>query len=990
MDKEKGKKLLSEKVNDFEKNKEVYLSKNFDETETRTHFINPLFETLGWNFNQTSLPYSLWDVHQEYSQKNKKRKTKKPDYAFRLEKKLKFFVEAKAPNVDLTSKEPVFQAKSYAFSTNGKAPIVILTDFQEFRVFNALERPIFENPLQGLLKQFDFTYESYLDNWDLLYTYFSKEAVQGGSLLELKGKVTKNTKTLDKEFLNLLMGWRKNLAMRIAKDNTHLSESELNEVVQRILDRLIFLRNLEDREIEENVYLLDMAKSKNEMYPKLLPLFARLNTDYNGLLFHPHISEDVKIDDKTLKSIVKNLYPPESPFQFDVIEPEILGRIYENFLGSKIHLTETHLARVKEKPEVVHAKGVYYTPEWIVENIVQDTVVQLIKDKNPTEIKKIKILDPACGSGSFLLGAYQTLLDYHKEWYAQNKKIHKYEKDYYLNEQGDIILTSQKKGEILKNNIFGVDIDREATEVAILSLYIKVMEDGSDTQGLMFKQDTLLPKMTDNIKCGNSLIDREALYESDMFGKEDILVFDWQKEFADVFAQGGFDAIIGNPPYIKIQELQKWAKEEVELYKKIYQSGTSGNFDIYVLFIERAMQLLNSQGLFGMILPNKFFTADYGQRLRGLIKNSIFKVVDFGDNQIFEGPTTYTCLLFLNKAKNKKIYYVDVFDLGQAQNKIISLQGQKAERKYLRAGKIENTQLSEMPWYFTFGNDKIFFDTILQAPLRLSDVSEKIYQGIITGADKIFIVEEVSVENNFIICYSKALEENFKFEKALLKPLLKGSEIVRYSKPDWKYWLLFPYKVEGDKAIPFSKLELKQFPNTFEYLFKNKRQLEKRENGKWKISDFWQFSRNQNMVECSRAKILTQVLASKASFTADFNGDYYFVGGGNAGGYGVKLKTQYQENYHYVLGLLNSKILDKYLQHISSRFRGGFYSYAKRFIEKLPIYIPTAAEPEKLEFSVKIENAVKQILEFKKNGQDKDAAFLEEKIDAWVSKIYGV
>ena len=179
--------IISQKVEDFAKNEKVYKSKDFQETEARNRFIDPLFEALGWNLNQTNIPKKLWDVHREYSQKDNS-STKKPDYAFRVDAKLKFFVEAKAPHVPLTDKDPVFQAKRYAYSTNGKAPIIILTDFEEFRVFNALQKPNYDNPLQGVLKEFDFKYVDYLDKWDLLVENFSREAVLSGSLDRLREK----------------------------------------------------------------------------------------------------------------------------------------------------------------------------------------------------------------------------------------------------------------------------------------------------------------------------------------------------------------------------------------------------------------------------------------------------------------------------------------------------------------------------------------------------------------------------------------------------------------------------------------------------------------------------------------------------------------------------------------------------------------------------------------------------------------------------------
>ena len=948
--------IIAQKVEDFRKNKSLYTSKDFQETEARNRFIDPLFEALGWNLNQTNIPRKLWDVHREYSQKDNS-STKKPDYAFRIDAKLKFFVEAKAPHVPLTDKDPVFQAKRYAYSTNGKAPIIILTDFEEFRVFNALQKPVYDNPMQGILKEFDFKYEDYLDKWDLLQENFSREAVLNGSLDRLRGKIAKNTKRLDEEFLDEMVAWRENLAKHIAIKNESLSVDELNEAVQRILDRLIFIRQLEDRNIVDENTLFSFAKKEN-LYNEILPLFGELNGKYNGLLFKPHFSEKLIVEDKVLKETILDLCYPRSPFQFDVIEPEILGRIYERFLGSKIRLTENHRAKVEEKEEVRHAGGVYYTPEYIVNYIVKETVGKKISNSThnvetglrpvftPEEVSKIKILDPACGSGSFLLGAYQYLLNWHVDYYKSKVIVHKpeangidsskkknpiptkFKDDFFFDADGEIKLTVKKKGEILVNNIFGVDIDREATEVAILSLYLKLLEEGLEDDGFLFLKGKVLPDMTNNIKCGNSLISREDLFSNNMFTsatlseRTPIKAFDWENEkdgFGKIFVENkGFDCIIGNPPYIRIQELQKWAKEEVELYKKIYKSGAKGNFDIYVLFIEKGLSILNQNGLFGMILPNKFFMADYGELIRGMIAKNVFQIVDFKDNQIFENATTYTNLLFLSGAATDTFKYANLKSLKETEKTFDALiKNESYKDENLDVGIIKTETLTEKEWSFAFGEDKKFFEKLLEVKTTLSDVSDKLLVGLQTSADPVYILEFKEDKGKYKILYSKSLDKEVKLESGILKPLLKGKEIRRYSTPEIENMLIFPYEIMKDNATLIDKNTFQsKFPLCWEYLNENKEKLAQRDvSGDTKL--WWQFGRNQNIIEMGKPKLITQVLASKASYTADLEGQYYFVGGGNAGGYGVKLKPEFEKHYHYILGLLNSAAIDKYLRHIS-------------------------------------------------------------------------
>lgn len=997
MDYNKGKLLLEQKVEDFYNNEKIYLAKTFQETENRTRFINPFFQALGWEFEQTGIARQFWDVHQEFSQKDNS-STKKPDYAFRADKKVKFFVEAKAPWVPLTDKGPVFQAKRYAFSTNGKAPIVILTDFQEFRVFNSLKRPILDNPLDGLLKELDLTYQQYLDNWDLLWNTFSKEAVLNGSLEPYIAKAPKNTKTLDVEFLEDLTSWREILAKNIAIRNEKLNVDEINEAVQRVLDRLVFIRNLEDREIEEENLLYNILNTKedneNSFYLKLIPIFQRMNVDYNGLLFKEHFSEQLLIDNKVIKDLIKNMCYPVSPFQFDVIEPEILGRIYEKFLGSKIRLTDSHRAKVEEKPEVRHAGGVYYTPEYIVNYIVENTVGKLIEGNNPEQISKIKIVDPACGSGSFLIGAFDYLIRYHENWYSDNQDVKKYKKDYYINEKKEISLTIEKKGEILTNNIYGVDIDREATEVAMMSLYLKILEQGYDRgETVLFKKGSILPDLTKNIKCGNSLIDNsffEGRFDFDDNEWKEIKPFDWKKEFNNIL----FDCVIGNPPYIRIQELNKWSPKEVEFFNKTHQSAGSGNYDIYVLFIERGLSILSENGLLGFILPHKFFNAQYGKSVRKLIADGkhLNKVVHFGSEQVFKGASTYTCLLFLSKNDNSSFEFIKPETLEQWQN------GKLGE-----TGLIELNTVDENEWNFSVGIKAELFNRLNQIETTLETVTDRIFQGLKTSADKIYIVELKEIKDKTLIIFSRQTEKEYEVEKELFHPLIKGGDSKKYQmNRETGLIIFFPYAedctADRDKKVSLipEKTIRENYPLTYSYLKDNKSDLEARERGKMKGPQWYAFGRTQALEVINLPKIFTPDIAPFASYSLDENGEIFFTGGA-AGGYGILV----QENIdrEYILGLLNSRLLDWYNKQIATSMRGDWYSFESRFIKNLPIIIPES-ESEK-EISNNITLAVKNILETYKsistaNTQsditmlNNKASMLEDKIDSLVFELYGI
>ncbi len=387
-----------------------------------------------------------------------------------------------------------------------------------------------------------------------------------------------------------------------------------------------------------------------------------------------------------LRPILRRLYYPECPYNFRQMPVEILGSVYERFLGKVIRLTTSgKQAKVEEKPEVKKAGGVYYTPSYIVNEIVENTVGEWIRQNVPENAltplpDDFRILDCSCGSGSFLLGAYQYLLDYHLNWYmAHNPEKWETQKTPAVYRvKMDLLpgpawrLTNIEKKRILINHIFGVDIDGQAVEVTKLSLLLKHLEVDRGDIAQLPSGGHLLPNLDKNIQRGNSLIDTKMyLAQKGSDGITDpeelkrVRPFDWEQRFPEAMQSGGFDVVIGNPPYIRIQTLQEWAPLEVEIYKKEYEAARSGNYDIYVVFVERALRLLKQGGRMGYILPHKFFNAKYGQALRKLIADGkhLSGVVHFGDQQVFAGASTYTCLMFLTKNSQEKFQIVKVNDL---------------------------------------------------------------------------------------------------------------------------------------------------------------------------------------------------------------------------------------------------------------------------------------------------------------------------------------
>ena len=537
-------KRIKELVEKYKLNYTRY--RDYNEEQIKQEFINPLFDALGWDiYNKNDIAPQYRDVIFEDSLRINK-EVRAPDYCFQLPGKKMFFVEAKKPSVNIKEKkESAFQVRSYAWSA--KLPLSILTDFEELAIYDTRVKPN-KRDKAGIARLDYFTYDEYVDRWDDLYNIFSKEAVLKGSFDQYAedNKKKRGTEEVDEAFLSDLEEWRELLAKNIALRNPDTSIEELNYAVQHILDRIVFLRMCEDRRIEKYGKLRSL-KDENSIYEKFCELCVEADDKYNSGLFHfkvqkgrdtipDQITLGLKIDDGVFKTIFTKLYYPESPYIFNFISPEILGHTYEQFLGKVIRLTDGHRAKVEEKPEVKKAGGVYYTPQYIVDYIVDNTIGKLVKGKTPNKVSELKILDPACGSGSFLLGAFNYLLKWHLNYYTKRKDRDRLIDKIYQFRPGEYRLTIREKKKILINNIYGVDIDPQAVEVTKLSLLLKVLEDESkdelEEQKTLFKERAL-PDLDSNIKCGNSLIGSE-IFDEDIEDIEKINFFDWNTGFSGI------------------------------------------------------------------------------------------------------------------------------------------------------------------------------------------------------------------------------------------------------------------------------------------------------------------------------------------------------------------------------------------------------------------------------------------------------------------------
>jgi type I restriction-modification system DNA methylase subunit len=890
---------------------------DYNEAQTRIDFINPFFTALGWDVdNKSGLAEPYRQVVYEDALKIG-RATKMPDYSFRVGGVRKFFVEAKKPSINLkTDREPAYQLRRYGW--NAKLSLSILTNFAEFAVYDCRVKPQ-KDDAPSVARVLYLKYTDYLEHWEELVARFSFQAVWQGAFEKYakQAAITKGAIEVDAAFLDELSQWREKLAHHLISNHASLTQRQLNLVVQQTIDRIVFLRICEDRGIEDYGRLLSLTNG-TQIYKRLLELFYQADDRYDSGYFKAEKGREkpdtLSIADGLLREIIKNLYYPNSPYEFSVLPADILGQVYEQFLGKVIRMTSKHEVVIEDKPEVKKAGGVYYTPSYIVNYIVKQTVGRLLEEKKvngKNSASRLKILDPACGSGSFLLGAYQLLLDWHLEQYLIEPE--KWQPRLYHTRGGTWKLTIDERKRILLNNIYGVDLDPQAVEVTKLSLLLKVLEDEQSviSQLSLFKK-RVLPDIDNNIKCGNSLIEN-YFYHNQQLGllNEETLyrinAFDWQTEFADIMKAGGFDVVIGNPPYVR-QELLGDSKSYFADHYHVYH----GVADLYVYFIEKGISLLRDQGQFGMIVANKWLRANYGKPLRQWLKQQqLTEITDFGDLLVFQQATTYPCILRVQKALPQATFQVATINTLDFED----LKTEVDAHTY----RLEQSKLNDEGWSLAEKNTQALLKKLHDKGVPLNEYVEgKIYRGILTGLNEAFVIDGKTRD--------KLIANDAKSEE-LIKPFLLGREIKRYQPVKCEHYLIL---------IPkgWTKLNSSGAKNAWTWLKRNYPSIANHMQAFSKLAQkrydqgeyWWELRGCDYYQEFEKPKIIIPAIVQKASYSFD-----------NLGFYSNDKTSIIASDDLYLLGLLNSKVLDFVLHSIASTKRGGYFEYKPMYVQKLPI-----------------------------------------------------
>ena len=950
-------KELVETFSSASKNKEYINAQN--EEWVKWNYIEPLLEILGWKRG---------DIEKEY------RVLKgRADYLLKIGNEEVLVVEAKKVSVSL-SEEEGRQAVSYAY--HRKIRFAVLTNFKEVRVYHALSN--IRNIDKNLLKfesggYFRFTYDQFLNNLDKL-SFLSRESIEKKELDNLLSKKDeKAAKPIDKSILDDLLEIREWLSKDLKKLRAHLTKEQIDEIVQILIDRLIFMRSVEDRGLEERDFLLKMVgdfqegRTDKRLWDSLKIKFRIFDKEYNSKLFAEGLLEkEGFFDEQTLSEVIKELYfgneGQQERYMFDEIPGDLLGNIYEQYLGTILADTEK---RVKLDSASGKRKrmGIYYTPSYIVDYIVKNTVYEYIKNKTIDEILEVNIVDPACGSGSFLIKAFECVCNIIEE------KLKKGEKGKSLSFQDyNGRLSLVQKASILSNCIYGVDLDEKAVELAQLNLLLKLLEE--ETQET---RKRILPNMKENIKCGNSLID-----DFTIAGDK---AFKWEAQFPEAFHKGGFDVVIGNPPYIRIQTLDK---KDVEYFNNNYESPEK-NYDIYILFVEKGYKLIKSDGKVGYILPHKFFQGENGSKIRYFLsqKKTIKKIVDFTTNQIFEGATTYTCLLFLSKENNNIFDYVR-FNLGENYR---DLSNRTVE-------SFEEACLGKEMWNFGSKSIQDILDKI-RSGNRFDEITEKIFKGSSTGNDEIYLLDLKKDKGKIATFYSKHLGENIDLEKEVLCPFIYGEDIKRYFIDKTDKFLLFPYKFDAINNISLISLkEMKnKFPLTYSYFNRVKDVLLERkvELGQ---DNFYKYSAARSLNEYQKPKIMIPDMLVKIRAACDIEGIYYH----GPAIHGVVFKDKFKNiNNNFFLGILNSRLFWFFIVKTSTALRGDTYRLTPEFLNPFafPKQIDRKQEQNLVLLVDRMLSLQKKLHDSKISGSEKERLEqqiknLDYEIDQEVYALYGI
>jgi type I restriction-modification system DNA methylase subunit len=787
-----------------------------------------------------------------------------------------------------------------------KCVYVITSNFEKLRFY-----------IQNAVDHIDFDlFNLTREQFSLMWLCLAKANLLNGLPQKIKESSLLQEENITKKLYADYSKFREAIYNNLVKNNPETDKLLLFKKTQKLLDRFLFIFFAEDRLLLPPNSISEIVKQwttlKDELdeyvplYDRFKKYFGYMNTGYkgkkydiyayNGGLFAPdEILDNISIDDEILHKHTLTL----SQYDFETdVDVNILGHIFEHSLGEIENVQAEIKGETVDNQKTKRKKdGIFYTPKYITKYIVENTIGKLCEEKR-TELdivdeeyakgrknrKKdtiktlddkltdyrnwllsLTILDPACGSGAFLNQALDFLITEHRKIDDLRAQLF-----------GSGLVFSDITTDILEKNIYGVDLNEESVEIAKLSLWLRTAQKGRK-----------LNKLNNNIKCGNSLI-----ADPEVAGDK---AFNWQDEFSEIFTKGGFDVVIGNPPYVR-QELFKDIKPSLEKEYACYNSIA----DLYTYFIELGIKLMSKKGYFSFILPNKFMRANYGKEIREVIlrEANIDLIFDFDDYPVFDDATTYPIIFVFSKSQSNKFYFSEISKRSNTLDPINVLEQSKIQ--------VLSSSLSSDAWTFNDSRTFSILEKLKNSSIELKEfVDDKIFRGVSTGCNEVFIADKETIKP-------------FK-NSPHLKKIFMGKEVKRYKADFQELYLLFltwDYDIENDDKIKT-------------YLLNNEEKLSARPEVKEGRFNWWCLSRygSKNSHLLTEPKIIYPRINNECNFFLDVSGEYslsdnnFFISSGRKD----------------LLALLNSKLIFFYLKNNCSTLQGGYYDFRRPFIEKIPI-----------------------------------------------------
>lgn len=925
---------LNNLINRFSSSLDYYKNprNNYNEHSCRIEYIDPLLKLLGWDVaNERGLAPQYREVIAE----NYSTHTDRPDYTMTLRGVAKFFVEAKKPAVDITRvTDPAFQTRKYGWNANHR--IAVLTNFEYLAIYDTCYIPKEEDGC-AVARYRIFHFTEYADRYDEIVSLISRDVVYTGEFdryLDDNFPATGGEKQqVDSLFLKQINEWRVSLSNELYKKGGRYQSLEvLNDVVQEFINQIVFLRICEDKNLPLYHKLQDTVTEPEQLQAKLEELFRSADHRYNSGMFS---GDNIVFDlsSTVITEMIKGLYYPQSPYLFNIIEPNLLGKIYEMFLTEQLVLLPDGTIGLGKKRACLN-RSVVTTPTEIVKYMIEKTLSKACEGKTPAEILDVHIVDIACGSGIFLEEAFSYLQNYCVQKYLANgDQEHLIEIG-----NGSYKLPLDEKKRILRSCIYGIDIDIHAVEVAKFSLLIKLIE--NETAPSVADETPILPDLSTNILFGNSLVSSEELQGIRVSADEliELAPFDWNS----INNGNPFSVIIGNPPYVNTEEMHALLPiPEVEIYKKKFKTSHK-QFDKYFIFIEQAVRKTAENGYICYIVPNKFFKIGAGEKLRALISKDqmLVSLDDFGDAQLFEDKTIYSSILLLQKTKQDTFVYSSI----DSANRLWA--GEEVNKIELSA-----SILNKLPWRLTTDMDFLaMLQKLDQISVPLTKHTE-IFNGIQTSAERPTPIYWFSSED-IIAEYQDTIEirrdgHNYTIEKSILRPYFKPTRqdergLNSYSVLQTDKRIIFPYDGAGH-FIPIDEMKA-SYPGTYAYLEAYYDRLVPKcvsDSGIRDVpnatADTWyQYGRTQALTAfINTPKLIVGVLSKDPMYVLDKN-DFLIASGGTAGYCAVSKKADSPYALEYIQAWLSNPITERILEIVGSDFEGGFIARGTFVLSTLP------------------------------------------------------